>query len=138
MPVVFIETNIRRIFIHFFFSKTKRKIDDKEILELVGETLDTKNPREWYWALMDYGTYLKGQVVNPNRKSKHYAKQSKFEGSDRQIRGEILRLLLVKNKISKKGIIDQTKEGPKRIEKVLKTLVKDGFIKINKEQIEMS
>ena len=129
MPVVFIETNIRRVFIHFFFNKTKRKISDAEILKLVEETLDRKNPRAWYSALMDYGTYLKSQVVNPNRRSLHYAKQSKFEGSDRELRGKILKLLLKKKEISKKEIVTETKENPERIEKVLGGLKKDKFIR---------
>ena len=46
-PTVFIETNIRTVFIHFFF-KDKERIDDKDILKLVEKTLDTENPREWY------------------------------------------------------------------------------------------
>src|SRR5665213_252944 len=100
LPVVFIETNIRRIFIHFFFPN-KKQVDDTEILKLVQKTLDQKNPREWYWALMDYGSFLKTQVENPNRKSKHYTKQSKFKGSDREIRGKILRILLKEKIISK-------------------------------------
>ena len=91
--------------------------------------MDRENPRAWYSALMDYGTYLKSQVVNPNRKSLHYTKQSKFEGSDRELRGEILKLLLKKSSIDKKEIVSETKENPERIEKVLKTLIKDKFIK---------
>ena len=43
---------------------------------------------------MDYGTWLAKTVENPNRKSKHYIKQSKFEGSKRQVRGSIIRELL--------------------------------------------
>lgn len=49
--------------------------------------------REWYWALMDYGVFLKQTVGNLSRHSKSYAKQSKFVGSNRQIRGQIIRLL---------------------------------------------
>ncbi|MBU6501207.1 A/G-specific adenine glycosylase, partial [Patescibacteria group bacterium] len=57
-PVSFIETNIRAVFIHFFFPK-KKKVGDKEIFPLVERTLDRKNPRGWYSALMDYGAMLK-------------------------------------------------------------------------------
>lgn len=134
IPVIFIETNIRRIYIHFFFPKSK-KVDDKKILALVEKTLDTKNPREWYWALMDYGTHLKTQVENPNRKSKHYAKQSKFKGSDREIRGKILRMLLKENSISKTKLISELGEEKVRAEKVLETLVKDSFITVSKGKI---
>lgn len=88
-PVIFIETNIRRVFIHHFF-EDKIGVEDKELLPLIESELPKDNPREWYWALMDYGTFLKTIVPNPNRRSKHYTKQSKFEGSRRQLRAQIL------------------------------------------------
>lgn len=91
-PVVFIETNIRTVFIHHFFHG-QIGITDKAILEFVGATLDKEQPREWYWALMDYGAYLKQTVGNPNLRSAGYAKQSIFHGSRRQLRGQVIRLL---------------------------------------------
>ncbi len=93
MPVAFIETNIRRVFIHHFFGD-RQEVHDAEILPLVMAALDRKSPREWYYALMDYGVALKRRVLNPNRKSAHYERQSKFEGSMRQKRGAVLRLIL--------------------------------------------
>lgn len=92
MPVVLIETNVRQVFIHHFF-KRAAQVHDADILKLVERTLPPDNPREWYWALMDYGSYLKTQYGNITHKSKHYTKQSKFNGSDRQIRGAILKVL---------------------------------------------
>ncbi len=94
-PVPIIETNIRTVFLHHFFSD-KTDVSEKEILTLVEATLDLKNPREWYWALMDYGSYLKKEHGNPNSRSKVYVKQSVFQGSDRQIRGAILKCLAEK------------------------------------------
>jgi A/G-specific adenine glycosylase len=91
-PVVFIETNIRSVFINYFF-EDQTAISDQAIRELVAETLDRQQPREWYWALMDYGSYLKQTVGNPNQRSRHYTKQSKFAGSRRQIRGQVIKLL---------------------------------------------
>ncbi|HTH71739.1 MAG TPA: hypothetical protein VL737_00045 [Candidatus Pristimantibacillus sp.] len=90
-PVIFIETNIRTVFIHHFFSG-QQGVDDRRILDLVAQTLPD-NPREWYWALMDYGSSLKQKLGNLNTLSKHYVKQSRFEGSKRQIRGQVLRVL---------------------------------------------
>ena len=91
-----IETNIRTTFMHHFFHDVA-DISDKEILRLTAVFLEGKkqkeNPREWYWALMDYGAYLKKTVGNQNSRSKHYTKQSAFKNSDRQIRGAILRML---------------------------------------------
>lgn len=85
----FIETNIRRVFIHFFFPKRK-KVNDREILPLITKTCPSERglTRKWYWALMDYGAMLGATMKkNPNRRSAHYAKQSKFSGSDRELRG---------------------------------------------------
>jgi A/G-specific adenine glycosylase len=133
-PVVFLETNIRTVLIHHFFSdcsctgvaadslthgwspalrappkfvreprpplsalslkKNTGTITDMELLPVAGMVLDKKNPRKWYSALMDYGTMLKNQYGNASRRSAQYKKQSKFEGSRRQKRGRILRLLL--------------------------------------------
>lgn len=87
-----IETNIRTVYIHHFFHDDTDVLD-ADIQKIVARTLDVTNPREWYYALMDYGTFLKKTVGNQNSRSKHYAKQSTFKNSDRQIRGAILRLL---------------------------------------------
>ena len=92
-PTCFIETNIRAVYIHFFF-QNKINVADAEIMPLIQATVDHKNPREWYYALMDYGVMLKKSIPNPSRKSAHHITQSKFEGSNRQIRGMILKLLI--------------------------------------------
>jgi len=94
-PVVFIETNIRTVFIHHFFHD-RTDVPDAAILQLVAKNLDSRWPREWYWALMDYGAYLKQTAGNPARQSRSYTKQSRFEGSRRQIRGQVIRLLAVR------------------------------------------
>jgi len=91
-PRPIIETNIRTVFIYHFFNNNT-DVTDTEILQSIGVTMDMKNPREWYWALMDYGSFLKKEHKGLNSKSKHYVKQSKFAGSHRQIRGAIVRTL---------------------------------------------
>jgi A/G-specific adenine glycosylase len=96
-PEVFIETNIRTVFTHHYFPH-KHKVHDKEILPLIERDLKKSHmePREFYAALMDYGSYLKGSGVRINNKSKHYTKQSKFEGSRRQAGAAKLREALKK------------------------------------------
>lgn len=135
-PLVFIETNIRRVFIHHFFPD-KTVVNDKEILPLVEKFLDRKNPREWYYALMDYGSNLPKIVKNPNRKSKHYQKQSQFNGSDRQIRGKVIKLLL--NKTFTIGELSRfMKIEKERIQYNVTRLEKEGFVmeKKNKYSIK--
>lgn len=121
-PTVFIETNIRRVFIHEFFGD-REGVSDGELRPLVEAALDREHPREWYYALMDYGADLAKRVVNPNRRSRHYAVQSKFEGSLRQIRGEVLRQLVDGAKTAvEMGVSDE------RLGRVLEALVKEGFV----------
>jgi A/G-specific adenine glycosylase len=93
-PVAYIETNIRSVFIHHFFHDSS-DVDDQDILEFVKRTLpaDKTMTRDWYWALMDYGVYIKATVGNANTLSKHYVKQSAFHGSKRQLRGTVVRFL---------------------------------------------
>ena len=91
-PDVYIETNTRTVYLHPYFAD-KFDVDDKELLPIIERTLERDEPRAWYSALMDYGTYLKKQRLGRNNASKHYKKQSKFEGSVRQMRGAILRAL---------------------------------------------
>lgn len=91
-PQPFIETNIRTVYFQAFFAD-KEAITDNEVLDLVQQTIDTTSPRDWYWALMDYGSHLKASGIRLNMLSKSYVKQSAFQGSMRQIRGEVIRLL---------------------------------------------
>jgi A/G-specific adenine glycosylase len=89
-PHTLIETNVRTAFIHHFFAR-KEFVYDKDLVALIEEAAEGQDPREWHWALMDYGSYIKKLHKNPARKSKSYTRQSKFEGSIRQVRGAILR-----------------------------------------------
>jgi A/G-specific adenine glycosylase len=131
-PEVFIETNIRTVFIYFCFNK--ESVSDKEILPLVAEGLKKSKmqPRDFYAALMDYGTFLKRSGVKVNSRSKHYTKQSKFEGSARQLRGAILRELL-KSPATLNQLIKKFSPTRSRgeIECELGRLEKEGLIDVN-------
>jgi len=94
-PVVMIETNIRAAHIHHFFPQ-RDTVHDSELMPLIEKTLDLSAPRVWYGALMDYGSYLKRAFKNPSRRSIHHTKQSTFKGSDREIRGALLRAIAEK------------------------------------------
>lgn len=127
-PTIFIETNIRAVFIHYFFHGHE-KVHDKELLPLIEAALDFNNPREWYYALMDYGVLLKKTIINPSRKSKHYTKQSKFEGSDRQIRGIILKILTTSSgPIFQEKIISMIGKDPARVIKIIDQLMQENLI----------
>ncbi len=96
-PAIFIETNVRTVFFHHFFDDIPT-VSDKELQVIVEATLDHEHPREWYWALMDYGSYLKRQGGGRNDKSRHYKKQSALKGSIREVRGQILKELALQDR----------------------------------------
>lgn len=93
-PDVYIETNVRAVFIHELFPDSA-EVSDKELKPLVEATCPSdESVRDWYYALLDYGAHLKKTTMNPTRRSKQYARQSKFEGSHRQKRSYVLREVL--------------------------------------------
>jgi A/G-specific adenine glycosylase len=136
-PAVFIETNVRRVFIHFFF-KDKDNVKDAELLPLIEKALDHDNPRQWYYALMDYGVMLKKEVSNPNRKSFHYQRQAPFQGSQRQLRGLVLRTVLQATKVTETAIIKKLKKEPKKVKDVIEQLRKEGFIRKERNTYSIS
>lgn len=125
-PAAFIETNIRTVFIHHFF-KDKTVVTDTQLLPFVEETQDLKNPREWYWALMDYGTYLKSHGLSHGLKSAQYTKQSPLKGSNREVRGAILKTLTTGD-FSEKELVRLLKLDKDKIKANLPVLTHEGFI----------
>lgn len=102
---VYLETNVRTVFLHELYPQAEG-VPDSELVPLVELTCPASiagaadaaatelTPRSWYYALLDYGAYLKKTIPNPSRRSKSHVKQSRFEGSHRQKRAELLRVLL--------------------------------------------
>ena len=127
-PSLFIETNIRRVYIHFFFHD-RVAIRDDEIMPLLERTMDRKNPRDWYYALMDYGVKLKRAVKNPNHRSAHYQRQSTFRGSTRQLRGMILRTLLHAPGLTRPALKKKLPSVPEHFDQILEGLVAEGFLR---------
>ena len=130
-PTIFIETNIRAVFLHIFFNN-EESISDVFLMPLVEAALDVNSPREWYYALMDYGVIIKKIYENPAKRSKHYVQQPKFEGSDRQIRGGIVKLAARTKMVT----VDQIQAhfswaDVEKIAEVIDGLVKDGLVKSN-------
>jgi A/G-specific adenine glycosylase len=128
LPVVFIETNIRTVYIHEFCD-CRSNISDAELYPLVEQTLDRKNPWKWYNALMDYGVMLKEKHGNLSRRSAHYKKQSSFMGSDRRIRGAIVRCITRAGALSARELSRECAFPPERTEKCLTALLKDGLLR---------
>lgn len=135
--VICIETNIRTAVIHHFFPK-KSIVDDAQIRSVLIHALPRGESRAWYAALMDYGAYLKRSGVKLNQKTKGYAKQSVFKGSDREARGAILRFLHkgphTKQKIRSILGDDRTQQ----VEAQLKKLVTEGFVVCDSRRCQLA
>ncbi len=132
-PAIFVETNIRTVFIHTFFKETD-SVTDKQLLPLLAQTLTPDNPREFYWALMDYGASLKRSGIEASRASAHYKRQSPFAGSVRQVRGQVLRILIngpTTYQQLKTTITDE------RLPVILPALQQEGFIRQNGSYFEL-
>lgn len=122
---VFIETNVRTVyFLHFFEDKVS--VPDAVLREIVRQTVDSEAPREFYWALMDYGSWLKRQGVRNNDTSKHYKKQSPLEGSVRQVRGQIIAVLA--DAALSELEVRQRIAADNRFDAALKGLMRDGLV----------
>ncbi|MDD2581666.1 MAG: A/G-specific adenine glycosylase [Desulfuromonadaceae bacterium] len=122
-----IETNVRTVYIHFFFHGHD-KVSDRDIMPLVATTLDHDNPREWYYALMDYGTMLKQRHPNPGQRSSHHTRQSSFEGSNRQLRSRILRQIIARPGITVKQLLSGITAEQKMVLANIEALQREGFL----------
>jgi A/G-specific adenine glycosylase len=130
-PVVFIETNIRRVFIHHFFPRRKN-VSDEELMPIVAAALPRGHAREWYSALMDYGTYLVKTTENSNKRSNRYRVQPKFEGSNRQLRGKMLKVFLMKQKMTEAMFVRKLSAPRAIVQLVLHDFVREGFVQKEK------
>lgn len=122
-----IETNIRTVFLHFFFHGLER-VGDRRLMPLVAATLDRRNPRHWYYALMDYGVLLKKLHPNPGRRSSHHVRQSPFRGSNRELRSRMLRTILENAGVTAGELVQQLAAEREAVERNLQALVREGFV----------
>lgn len=165
LPGVYLETNVRTVVLHHLFPDAP-SVPDKELVPIVEATCpagldaldalddagvpagpyavpqdEDDTPRSWYYAMLDYGAHLKKTVPNPSRRAKAYTRQSKFEGSRRQKRAEVVRMLLAAGEIGEgmvassvharlnAGERDAGREPVERelVESILADLAREGF-----------
>ena len=127
-PVTLIETNVRAVFIHEFFPG-REGVRDAELEPLVRAALDRVDPRNWYYALMDYGVMLKASLPNPGRRSAHHQRQSPFADSHRRVRGAVLKALGPEAAgLPSEAIAAAIPFARERVEKALGELVAEGFV----------
>ncbi len=127
-PTVFIETNIRTVFIHYFFPR-RRAVHDTELLPLVEATLDRTNPCRWYNALMDLGTWLKARGFSKNSRSAAHRPQPKFAGSMRELRGKVIAALASGPAQTAMQLAHRLDNGPARVGAWLDQLCAEGLLR---------
>lgn len=129
-----IETNVRSVFIHHFFPK-KKEIADASLLPIITASVDVAHPREWYSALMDYGSHLKQTAGNASRRSAHHTRQIPFRGSPREVRGAIVKMLAKKTR-SKKELFELP-FSRHAVEAQYTKLLSEGLISVSKERVRL-
>jgi len=133
-PTIVLETNIRTAILHHFFENHQEKVSDSQIKEVLTKILDKKSPRNWYYALMDYGNWLKFEGYDYFHQQKAHTKQKPFKGSERFVRGYLLRESL-KYKELKLKEIQLSGYTQEQIRKIAKDLVAEGLLQERKPGI---
>ena len=118
-----VDTNIRRIFIYEGFAKEETK--EKELFEIAEQLLPENRSREYHSALMDYGNEV---LTSAKTKIKPKTIQSKFKGSTRQHRGNIVKYLTENGSASKNQLVTNCNVPDGEIDRILLKLIKDGLI----------
>lgn len=126
-----IETNIRSVYLHVFFSGVSG-VSDREVLAKVADTIYAKDPRAWFYALMDLGVELKKRSKGINKRSKHHARQSKFEGSQRQVRAAVLKCVVEQPEVHEKELRKLLTYDARKVAKALSDLKSEGLIVVSK------
>lgn len=131
-PAAYLETNVRAVVLHELFADAVG-VPDREVLPLVEAAAAEAErrgvePREWNYALLDYGTHLKRTVPNPARRSAHHTKQSAFEGSRRQKRGRLLRAVVAMPGLDAPGYAEAADGDEHLAEELLVELEAEGFL----------
>jgi A/G-specific adenine glycosylase len=122
-PITTIDTNIRKVLIHELKLSPKTCMQNLE--KIARAILPAGRSRDWHNALMDWAA-AKYPKQHPHIKP--LSRQSRFDGSLRQIRGSIVRLLTQNNSTDIKKIQCETKRSAADIAKAIDSLQKDGLI----------
>ncbi|MDP2233371.1 MAG: adenine glycosylase [Actinomycetota bacterium] len=126
-PAVYLETNVRAVYLHHFFAD-RDSVPDREIIPIVAATLHAENPRDWYYALLDYGVHLKSTLPNPSRRSRHHTTQSTFQGSRRQKRAMLLRGVLAEPGMTSAALAEALGLDERLTDSILDDLASEGFL----------
>ncbi len=131
-PLITVDTNIRRVILHELNLPASTSL--RRIEQVAWQLLPRRRSRDWHNALMDYS-----RLALPNRIERIPAlsKQSKFEGSLRQIRGEIVRQLIQHKYITISSVANKLNRTAEDVIKAANGLQKDGVATRIREKISL-
>ncbi len=128
--VAVVDTNIRRVLIHELH--LNQNISPKRLSEIALSIIPKSKSRIWHNALMDYGA-LAATVKQTQIKSK--SKQSPFKGSEREVRGKILKLLLEKRNVAKSDLTELIQH--KNVYEIIEKMKEDGLLSERKSVVSI-
>ena len=127
-PAIYLETNIRRVILHYFF-QDEPSVHDRSIVGVLSSLSQLQDDhRHWYYALMDIGVQLKASGINPNRRSLHYSRQTPFEDSSRQVRSTVLDIITTGGGQVIDDLDAALSFSRDRIVSALESLIADGIL----------
>ncbi|MDP3640003.1 MAG: Fe-S cluster assembly protein HesB [Nanoarchaeota archaeon] len=125
-----IDTNIRRILIHEFGLSEESSAE--ELLELARKLLPSGKSRDWHNALMDYGALhltAKSSGIRP------LSRQSRFQGSRRQYRGAVLKVLVDGKNPTLQQLARQWQKEKSWIKELLQEMEKEGLLQLREGRV---
>jgi A/G-specific adenine glycosylase len=106
----------------------------RELERFAERLLPRGRSREWHYALMDYGS-LKLPRILPD--TPPISRQTRFEGSARQIRGEIVRQLTIKSRVKTTTVANQLDRKVAEVVKAARSLEKEEIIALSGETLRL-
>ena len=140
--VLAVDTNLQRVIIRYFgIDNTKDFV--RKYSNLLLEDINSEDINQ---AFMDFGSSIctssnaKCDICPLEKNCKKYFLNSKssikkFKGSNRELRGKIIRLLLEETQVSVKEVEKKTGENESKIITAITGLKNDGLLKISKNNI---
>lgn len=130
LEVPVIDTNIRRVLIFLF--KLSEKISLQELETFATKIIPKWKSRDRHNALMDYGAL---ELTARKTKIKPTSKQSKFQGSDREVRWRLIKKLVKSVECKVKSVEDEFPN--KDVKNILNSMEKEWIINIIGGQIQI-
>jgi A/G-specific adenine glycosylase len=155
VPVAAVDSNVRRVIARASRGAEPDELTSREISDTATEWLDASDPGRWNSALMDLGRHTcrpraprcdecplaaacsfraLGRPAAPPRR-----RQGTFEGSFRQLRGAIVRVLRDRERCTPKELSRLTGSDDERVRRAIAALKRDGLVeRANRSSVRLA